>query len=70
MVCKLIKDHYAPVVPPNDHDLKHVIMLELHSSALGGHLSVAKMHTALKSRFYWPRMHADVVRFCRECPVC
>ena len=44
IVCKLILDYYAPVIPPNGHDLKRAILLELHASGLGGHVSFKKMH--------------------------
>ena len=63
-------DHYAPVIPPNDSDLKHLIMLELHASGLGGHVASDKMLREAQKRFYWKHMRKDVERFCRECVVC
>ncbi len=70
IVCKLVRDYYAPVIPPSDYDLKRLIMLEVHASGLGGHLGFRKMFGILKARFYWPKMRTDVDTFCRECPTC
>ena len=44
IVCKLIADCYTPVIPPSSADLKQAIMLEMHASGLGGHVSFKKMH--------------------------
>lgn len=43
VVCKLKGDYHAPVIPSNAEDLKNLILVEIHASGLGGHLSVAKM---------------------------
>lgn len=48
VVCRLINDYYAPVIPPTDEDLKRLILLELHASNLGGHLSAGKMYAQCK----------------------
>ena len=69
-MCKLLDDYYAPVIPPSDHDLKKLIMIEVHASGLGGHVGFRKMYSILKTRFYWPRMRQDVDTFIRECGVC
>ena len=65
VVCRLINDYYAPVIPPTETDLKRLIMLELHASSLGGHLGAAKMYSLCKTRFYWPRMRQDIDKFCK-----
>ena len=70
IVCKLLADYYAPVIPPNSSDLKRAIMLEMHASGLGGHVSFKKMHSALKNRFYWLGLRRDCERFCKQCAVC
>ena len=67
---RLINDYYAPVVPASDRELVNVILLELHASALGGHLAYRKMYDLCKSRFWWKTLRLDVLRFCRRCNVC
>ena len=69
-MCKLVSDHYAPVIPPSDADLKRLIMLELHASGLGGHVASDKMLREAQRRFYWKHMRKDVERFCKECVTC
>ena len=70
VVCKLVQDYYAPVIPPSDLDLKRLIMLELHASGLGGHVSSDKMLHAARTRFFWLHMRKDIERFCKECVTC
>ena len=43
VLCRLIGDYYAPVIPPTASELIRAILSELHASALGGHLSFKKM---------------------------
>ena len=68
--CKLIGDYHAPIVPACDRELVHVILLELHASALGGHLAYRKMYDLAKSRFWWKTLRLDVLHFCKGCNVC
>ena len=70
VVCKLVEDLYAPVIPPTDQDLKRLILLEIHASGLGGHLGFDKMWRECKRRFYWKHMRKDVQRFVKECAKC
>ena len=42
VLCKLLGDYYAPVIPPSATELISAILSELHASALGGHLSFKK----------------------------
>ena len=70
VVCKLIRDHYAPVIPPSDNDLKQLLCLELHAGGLGGHVSFDKMLREAKRRFNWQHVQKDIARFCKECLVC
>ena len=70
VLCKLLGDYYAPVIPPNDDVLIESILSELHSSALGGHLSFKKMLAICKKRFWWYNMRRHVYNFCRKCEVC
>ena len=42
VVCKLVDDEFAPVIPGND-TLCLVILREYHASALGGHMGEKKL---------------------------
>ena len=44
IVCRLVDDCFAPVIPPSQKDLIRLILLEFHASSLGGHLSATKMY--------------------------
>ncbi len=70
VVCRLQGDYFAPVVPPSDRDLQRLILLELHSSGLGGHLALRKMHKEVSNRFFWPGLKKDVEKFVKQCVVC
>ena len=45
IVCKVVGDYFAPVIPNDDKDLVGVILRDLHASALGGHLGKRKLLT-------------------------
>ncbi len=70
MLCRLVEDVYVPVLPNLDKELVDAVCSELHNSALGGHLSVRKMYALCRVRFWWKSMRTDLVKFCKECPVC
>lgn len=46
-----------PVIPSDDVSLIQIILSDLHSSALGGHMGPKKMLALLKKRAYWLNMH-------------
>ena len=69
VLCKLIGDHFAPIVPRDDV-LVQIILCDIHASALGGHLAEAKMLAKAKSMFYWQNIKEDTRKFCKECLVC
>ncbi len=58
------------MVPPSDRDLIRLILLEFHSSGLGGHLALRKMHSEVSKRFFWPGLKKDVADFVKQCVVC
>ena len=43
MLCKLLHDYFAPVVPLKS-DLINQILRDLHASSLGGHLGFVKLY--------------------------
>ena len=70
VLCRLVEDVYVPVLPSSDRDLVDAVCAELHSSALGGHLSVRKMYALCKTRFWWHSMRQDLNMFCKRCATC
>lgn len=51
--------------------LQPFIMKEIHDSPLeSAHAGPERFWKSLSSRFYWPRMKKDVLRFCNSCDVC
>lgn len=48
-----------------------VILSQAHNSAYTtAHAGPEKLWDALNSRFYWPKMKRDVIRYCNSCDVC
>ena len=43
MLCKLVDDHFCPVLPDATSSSVHVVLSDLHNSALGGHLGFKKL---------------------------
>ncbi|MDY6966902.1 MAG: integrase zinc binding domain-containing protein, partial [Halobacteriota archaeon] len=60
---KLVDDHFCPVIPDSSSSSVHVILSDLHNSALGGHLGFKKLLKAVSARFYWRGMSASVKSF-------
>ena len=43
---------------------------EAHAGPFGGHLRDAKMYGQLAKHYWWPKMRADVISWCRACLTC
>ena len=43
---------------------------EVHSGIFGAHLKDAKVHGELSKHYWWPKMRADICKWCRSCLVC
>lgn len=41
-----------------------------HETPMSGHLGIRKTQEKILRHFYWPKLHGDVVKFCRTCHVC
>ena len=54
--CKLIADYHAPIIPVLASDFKKLVFLELHASALGGHLGLFKMKKLIEKKFVWKNL--------------
>ena len=50
--------------------LKHKVLLELHTSPLGGHSGFLKTYHRVKKEFFWDGLKTDVQKFVAECLVC
>jgi hypothetical protein len=50
--------------------LKQKVLLELHTSPVGGHSGFLKTYHRVKKEFFWDGLKTDVERFVAECLVC
>jgi hypothetical protein len=50
--------------------LKQKVLLELHTSLVGGHSGFLKTYHRVKKEFFWDGLKTDVQRFVAECLVC
>jgi hypothetical protein len=50
--------------------LKQKVLLELHTSPVGGHSGFLKTYHRVKKDFFWDGLKTDVQRFVAECLVC
>ncbi|XP_077863555.1 uncharacterized protein LOC144347604 [Saccoglossus kowalevskii] len=55
------------VVP---HSYRHEILRIAHSIPVAGHLGVRKTEARIMAHFYWPKLHRDVVDYCKTCHTC
>ncbi|KAL4282814.1 hypothetical protein GQ457_16G014550 [Hibiscus cannabinus] len=58
------------LVVPSDSNLRQQLLLEFHSSPIGGHSGVHRTFHRLASNFFWPYMLRDVQQFVAECHTC
>ena len=61
----MVGDTFCPVIPTASSTSVTVILNDLHSSALGGHLGFKKLLKAVSTRFYWQGMYASIKAFVR-----
>ena len=50
--------------------LKQKILMELHTSPLGGHSGFLKTYHRVKKDFFWDGLNSDIQKFVAECLVC
>jgi hypothetical protein len=55
---------------PNSHELKNMILREMHNVPYVGHLGYQKTIATIKSQYYWPGMKKEVVDFISKCLEC
>jgi hypothetical protein len=54
----------------NNSQLKPKVLLELHTSPVGGHSRFLKTYHRVKKDFFWDGLKTNVERFVEECLVC
>ena len=54
---------------PPDGDREHLFH-ELHGGIFGAHLKDVKIHGELSKHYWWPKMRADICKWCCSCLVC
>lgn len=58
------------LVLPHNSPLIQKILVEYHSSPLGGHASIARTIACISSQFYWYKMKNDIQQFVQQCSIC
>ena len=61
-------DKSLRLIPP-DGDRERLFH-EVHSGIFGAHLKDVKIHGELSKHYWWPKMRADICKWCRSCLVC
>lgn len=51
--------------------LREEALHSYHDALLGGgHLGVDKVYSSMLEKYYWPKMHADVIQYVKTCDRC
>lgn len=58
------------VVPPENTDLITRLLVEFHSSPVGGHADFLRTYSRLATYFFWPGMNRAIGEFVRSCQIC
>ena len=58
---------YQVVVPSC---YRNEILRVAHDIPLAGHLGIRKTQSRIMQHFYWPKLHKDVVNYCKTCHTC
>ena len=58
------------LVVPSDLSFRHKLLIEFHSTAIGGHAGIARTYHRLASNFFWKQMRQDVWSYVVTCQVC
>ena len=51
-------------------ELRFKLLSEAHDAPYGGHLGKDKTFDRLSRLYYWPKLHQQVLDYCRSCPTC
>ncbi|GJS31472.1 ty3-gypsy retrotransposon protein [Tanacetum coccineum] len=58
------------VVPLENDELLKKLLVEFHSSTIGGHASFQRTYARIATYFYWPGMRRTIREFVRRCQIC
>lgn len=58
------------LVIPTDSPLRQQLLIEFHSSSIGGHAGLARTYHRLASKFFWKHMKKDVQDFVSSFQTC
>lgn len=58
------------VIPNGAKDLQDKLLLEFHSSPVGGHAGINRTVSRIAAKFFWSTLKSDVQKFVQECNVC
>ena len=58
------------IISLKESQLKQNILLELHTSPLGGHSEFIKTYRMVKKEFFWDGLKSDIEKYVAECLVC
>ena len=50
--------------------LRRKLFEEAHNGCYGGHLRDGKVYDQLARQYWWPKMHSDILEWCRGCITC
>ena len=62
-----VTGRWCVVVPP---ELRSKLLTEAHDGIFAGHFSELKVYDKLRRLYWWPKMRAEVRKFCRSCLSC
>ncbi|GKG14609.1 transposon Tf2-1 polyprotein, partial [Tanacetum coccineum] len=58
------------VVPPENPELITKLLVEFHSSPIGGHAGFLRTYARVATYFFWPGMRRVIREFVRSCQIC
>ncbi|GKC45333.1 ty3-gypsy retrotransposon protein [Tanacetum coccineum] len=58
------------VIPPESSDLITKLLVEFHSSTLGGQAGFLRTYASIATYFFWQEMRRDIHNFIRSCQIC
>ena len=69
LIMCLVEDESVMVLPADTVELCEAVFQALYALALGGHSSHRKLEALGWRKFYWPKLGADVNKFCSQCDI-
>ena len=61
----------VPDVQNSDSEsMRYHIFLEMHDSPFYGHRGAVATYSAMRTRFYWPKMYERIQEYIAVCPEC